>query len=502
MSYNNAIPRVLVIDDNRDIHTDFRKILCRSDDFDEEFEQMEALFDDAAPSAAPVRAIEIDSAYQGQEGFEMVKQALADGRPYSLAFIDVRMPPGWDGIETTGKIWEVDPEIQVVVCSAYSDYSWQDIVNQLEHSDRFLVLKKPFESIEVRQLVAALHQRWYDARSDVLTGLVNRRAFMDHFHRQEQACEEAKIPLSCVMIDMDFFKRVNDNHGHTAGDEVLRAVAEALVKHSRQGDLVARYGGEEMCVLLKNADEEAAASWANRVRESIAVSPIKTSDKPIYITASFGVAELKSINGEETSPELAMERADLALRTAKDLGRNQVVKHSSIAGGKLLASDTNRMKVFKGIKAAEVMHPTCLIDRDATLKDAAESLMSHNLTSAPVIDGDGQVIGLLTERDLLESFSGVSSESMAAHKIMQSSVVCYPENTSLQEIFDFLVRVAIPQVVIVRDGRPQGMIARTTLLKWLCSVGFASKESQQATPPTLPLIEPTGDVDMPSTTES
>ncbi|PYK57611.1 MAG: hypothetical protein DME21_16920, partial [Verrucomicrobia bacterium] len=128
--------RILVIDDNRAIHDDFRKILCPPDLTDGNLESFEkALFGEMKEVPSRVR-FDIDSAYQGQEGLEMARQALAAGKPYATAFIDVRMPPGWDGVETVEEIWKVDPDLQVVICSAYSDYSWNDLLASVGHSDR------------------------------------------------------------------------------------------------------------------------------------------------------------------------------------------------------------------------------------------------------------------------------------------------------------------------------------------------------------------------------
>ncbi|MES2475515.1 MAG: response regulator [Verrucomicrobiota bacterium] len=102
----------------------------------------------------------LDFASQGQEALEMVTTALQSGAPYSLVFMDVRMPPGWDGIETTTRLWKVDPDVQVVICTAYSDYSWDQIISQLGRTDRLLILKKPFDTIEVEQIAHALTTKW------------------------------------------------------------------------------------------------------------------------------------------------------------------------------------------------------------------------------------------------------------------------------------------------------------------------------------------------------
>lgn len=467
----NSNPRILIIDDNPEIHRDFRKVLCRNLSSDNELDELEALFgDEPVDPRSRAPEIQVDSAHQGQEGIDMVRAALEEGRPYSLAFIDVRMPPGLDGIQTTKKIWELDPEIQVVVCSAYSDYSWQDIIHELTHTSRFLVLKKPFESIEVRQLAATLHQRWEDSRYDLLTGLVNRRAYMDHFQLQKKNSFENKTPLSCIMIDLDYFKRVNDDHGHAAGDDVLRSVSQILIDNSRPGDIVCRYGGEELCVLLKNADEAHAIEWADRVRQKIATTAVATVDgDPIHVSSSFGVYQLENNEIECAS---ALEFADTALRAAKSMGRNRVVAYSVISEGELQANVEPCLASLEGITASSVMNPIPSIPQNATIQECAQQLMKHCISSAPVVSSDGKVIGQLTECDLLKSFTDESSESLAALDVMNSSVVCYPESTPLHEIFRFLIRVAIPHVVVVRDNCPTGVIARSTLLSWLYAESF------------------------------
>ena len=149
--------RILVIDDNRAIHDDFRKILCAPrggiDLAEAEF------FHDPAPIPAQPE-FEIDSAFQGEEGVAAVSRALAQGRPYAMAFVDVRMPPGIDGIETVELLWQLCPELQVVICTAHSDYSWEEMVSYLEHRDRLVILKKPFASVEALQLACTLCEKW------------------------------------------------------------------------------------------------------------------------------------------------------------------------------------------------------------------------------------------------------------------------------------------------------------------------------------------------------
>jgi len=151
--------RVLVVDDNLAIHEDFRKILSRDAATEAALDATgKALF--GGPAVVRQIQFEVDSADQGQEGVRLVKKALAAGRPYAVAFVDVRMPPGWDGVETTQKMWELDPSLQVVLCTAYSDYSWDEIFEKLGHSDGLLILKKPFDAVEAFQLAHALTEKW------------------------------------------------------------------------------------------------------------------------------------------------------------------------------------------------------------------------------------------------------------------------------------------------------------------------------------------------------
>ena len=154
--------RVLVIDDNEAIHSDFRKVLGAVG-VDELAQEEAILFDEPAEADVGVR-FDVESALQGQEGYEMVRRAVTEGRPYYVAFVDMRMPPGWDGVETIRRLWEADPVLQVVICTAYSDYSWEQIISRLGNTDRLLFLRKPFDDVEVMQLASALTQKWLVTR--------------------------------------------------------------------------------------------------------------------------------------------------------------------------------------------------------------------------------------------------------------------------------------------------------------------------------------------------
>ncbi len=151
--------RILVVDDNASIHQDFRRLLQSTEDADLDFAERDLFGTSGGPLSdreSDVERYEIDSAYQGADALDLVKASVEEGRPYRLAFVDIRMPPGWDGVQTIEQLWNVDPQLEVVICTAYSDYSWRQIVTRLGKTDQFLVLKKPFDAIEIRQLARSL----------------------------------------------------------------------------------------------------------------------------------------------------------------------------------------------------------------------------------------------------------------------------------------------------------------------------------------------------------
>jgi len=217
--------RVLVIDDNRSIHDDFRKILAPAEATAAALAAEEAAVFGPSAKACARAPFEVDAAYQGEEGLSLVKKALAAGRPYAMAFVDVRMPPGWDGVETTRKLWEVDPWLQVVLCTAYSDYSWDKMFALFGPRDDLLILKKPFDAVEALQLAQALTEKWWLRRQvlrkmEELEGRVAERT---------RALQEANRALQAEVME------------HTRAEEQLRlktAFLEAMVNTSALGILV------------------------------------------------------------------------------------------------------------------------------------------------------------------------------------------------------------------------------------------------------------------------
>jgi len=187
--------RILLVDDNQAIHKDFIKILgggsSNAAPVDDTVADARAAFfgTEEPKTSASTACFELQSAYQGEEAYELVQKSIADEQPYAMAFVDIRMPPGWDGVQTIKKLWEVDSELQVVICTAFADYSWDDMMEELGSSDRLLILKKPFDPVEVCQFATALTEKWNVARA------ATRRLQEVHEAEQEARSYSASLEI-------------------------------------------------------------------------------------------------------------------------------------------------------------------------------------------------------------------------------------------------------------------------------------------------------------------
>jgi diguanylate cyclase len=361
--------RVLAIDDTPGIHDDYRKVLCAAarSAAASKVSDMEALLfgvyegSNNAPAATPgAPLIVLDSAMQGREGVEMVAAAVREGKPYSVALVDMRMPPGWDGVQTIRELWKIDPELQVVICTAYSDYTPEQISRELTIDGRVLMLRKPFDATEVRQVVRTLCDKWQarqrnnelerliatrtadfqrTALTDTLTGLPNRALFNDRLEsafRRSRRDPEHKFAV--LFLDADRFKMVNDSLGHEAGDALLLQIAERLTESLRDVDTVsrghaegsvlsgremamaARLGGDEFTIILENLRADAdAARVAQRLLE-VCSKPYELHGHTIHSTFSIGIA---NNTPAYTRSDDVLRDADTAMYHAKREGRGR-----------------------------------------------------------------------------------------------------------------------------------------------------------------------------------
>lgn len=350
--------RLLIVDDNRAIHDDFRKILL-SRDPDDTLRGLEAsLFGDAAPAREPGPVFRVDSAYQGSEALALVQRSLEERQPYSVAFVDMRMPPGWDGLETIERLWSADSRIQVVICSAYSDHDWHDLTARLGRPDKLLVLKKPFDVIEVLQCAHALTSKWRNERElgryvnslekdvsdrterleaankqlrhlathDALTGLPNRALLEDRVSRAIVHAEREQEGFAVCVLDLDRFKLINDSLGHHAGDELLKHVATCLTSAVRSVDTVVRLGGDEFVLLLERSRSRLDTERvAHEILQTLR-APMRIGEHEVHTSASIGIAFYPD---DGVTIESLYSHADAAMYCAKQRGGSGVQYYTS-----------------------------------------------------------------------------------------------------------------------------------------------------------------------------
>ncbi|WP_207866706.1 EAL domain-containing protein [Pseudomonas sp. 58(2021)] len=339
--------RILIVDDTPAIHADFRKILAPETGGEADLSGLEqTLF---GTRQATHLTFQLDSAYQGQEALKLVQHALDEGQPYALAFTDMRMPPGWDGLETIEKLWEVDPNLQIALCTAYSDYSWEAMAERLEFGDQLLILKKPFDTLEIRQMANALTWKWQLAQDaalkmlnleqtiearvhellkvshllqyDSLTGLPNSTLLGDRLSQSLAACRRHDKQLVVMFLGLDRFKRINNALGHPAGDEMLKRVGQQLLACVRESDSVFRYGSDEFVVMLSDIKHpQQTRSIAEKLLSAIR-APQTIVGHDVSVTASLGIS-LYPDDGLEAI-EL-IKKAETAMRSAKENGPNEI----------------------------------------------------------------------------------------------------------------------------------------------------------------------------------
>ncbi|WP_053186891.1 putative bifunctional diguanylate cyclase/phosphodiesterase [Pseudomonas thivervalensis] len=337
--------RILVVDDTPAIHQDFRKILSPSAGSDDSLDDTESLLF-GTPQVSRLQ-FQIDSAYQGEEALELVKRAQAEGQPYALVFADMRMPPGWDGLQTIERLWEADPRLQIALCTAFSDYSWETMSERIEFDDQLLILKKPFDTLEIRQMASAMTWKWQLAQDaarkmrslertieervqellkvshllqyDVLTELPNSMLLGDRLTQAMAQCRRHDKQLAVMFLGLDRFKRINNALGHPVGDEMLKRVARTLATVVRESDSVFRYGSDEFVVVLGDVvDPQQTKGVADKLLAAIS-SPQPIDGHDLSVTASLGISVYPTDGFDAVA---LIKKAETAMRNVKETGPN------------------------------------------------------------------------------------------------------------------------------------------------------------------------------------
>lgn len=271
---------------------------------------------------------EVIVANNGNQAWAMLQKS---NRP-NIAILDWMMP-GIDGVEICSRLRKLNLPNYIYVILLTSKSRREDIVKGLESgADDYII--KPFYHEELKsrlkigqRIVELEHRILKLASTDYLTGLLNRRAFLMRMEREINRCQREESPLGIIIMDIDHFKKVNDNYGHQIGDLVLQEFSATIAACCRVYDFSGRYGGEEFIVCLPGADKWNTLQVAERMRNSIEAQKTFIPDKDDYIstTASFGITSM-SLGYPKNADELIKE-ADDALYRAKRQGRNQVVMY-------------------------------------------------------------------------------------------------------------------------------------------------------------------------------
>jgi diguanylate cyclase (GGDEF)-like protein len=338
---SNAI-RVLVADDEAGIRESYREILgvaAPSEGASQLSDLRARLFGAARrPAAVPREEFDLVCCASAEEAVEVVTRAVRDGEPFDVVFLDMRMPPGRDGVWAAAAIRELDPQVDIVIATAYSDVNPEEISQRVPPMGSLFYLQKPFHVHEVRQLASALGRRRKAEEQirqlaffDQVTGLPNRALFREQLARALDQAQRREQPVAVLFLDLDNFKRVNDTLGHSTGDLLLREVAKRLLLNLRTGDAIAygrpyreqevlaRLGGDEFTVLLPGLRQPRDAGLvAQRLLDALA-EPIAFGGHEVTISASIGVAVSPR---DGTDPDDLLKAADMAMYFAKREGRN------------------------------------------------------------------------------------------------------------------------------------------------------------------------------------
>ena len=418
----------------------------------------------------------IRTASDGNQALQMILQECPD------VLISDWILPDFDGSELCRRVRQLHkrkllPHYTYIILLT-PPMKKRHFLEGLEAGADYLVEQKKEDvedlHVEIRaRLKAALRTRKlendleYAAKYDAMTKLLNRVTFYDSAKIIWDRSIKNKFPLSLIMLDCDFFKRVNDIHGHLAGDCVLREIAATLKNFTRNSDLICRYGGEEFCVLLPGCNEKTAWNWAERIRKQFEKFPVKYVSLEIAITVSFGVAERMD---DTFQFDNLVEKADQALLFAKEAGRNR-----SVCFSETIAEDTEYSQelrtvhnLFEGIHARDIMIPiTLTVDSEETVSNVADFFLQTQIESLPVVDKKGHFCGMISEKVFISLIGNKSRWNEPISDLVTPNIIGYPVETPLRVIFDFLCRVSVRQVIIVEGNRPVGLVSRNHLLRWM-----------------------------------
>ncbi len=426
------------------------------------------LVDDSAEDLRLMQAV-LATDYQTRtaSNTEDALRLIAESPPH-FVICDIEMP-GSTGLEFCQRVRETHTDHFIHVTLASVNTSPRRL-NECLQVGADLFLPKPFAPDDLKACLLSGHRlhdlytRLQDAaHTDPLTGLPTRHRFDEEAKREFERAQRHGLKLSCAVLDADFFKKVNDVHGHAAGDAVLREIARIIHEALRASDIPCRFGGEEFCVLLPETGSVGAKQWADRVRQSIESVCVKFNELELKVTASIGVAELA--DGCRGPADL-FHQADEALLAAKQSGRNRVVTYRDVIASEEFNVADAQQEAFWSLPAGKIMSTiVATLSPEDTISDATTLLLRFRINAAPVVDLDGKLLGIVSEKDAMSRMTKPEDWNTPVSEAMNAHVISYEESTPIHSIHAFLCRAGIRRVVILRDEKPIGIIGRATILR-------------------------------------
>ncbi|WKE67432.1 EAL domain-containing protein [Gallaecimonas kandeliae] len=319
--------RILIVDDNPDVHQDFSAAFANEQ------------------SLWPSPPFELDAASHGQQALAMLQRALDEDRPYAVAFIDLRLPPGWDGLETIRRLWQCDQRLQVVLCITSLDARWSDIARYLERPDRLLILRKPFDAIEAHQMACTLAAKWQmteDSLSrihsleqavedrakelvemshllqhDPLTDLPNSSLIPDRLSQAIATARRHRKQLAVVFAGLDRFDRISHALGSATSNELLKLIAQQLQGTIRRSDSLFRVGSDVFVLLLTDVSHPKQTTVIAEKLLKAFREPQDVAGHSLSVTASLGIS-IYPDDGEEV--DVLLKKSEVAMHSAKVQG--------------------------------------------------------------------------------------------------------------------------------------------------------------------------------------
>ncbi len=404
--------RILVIDDNRDIHSDYRKVLCgRRQQRSALAIGASLLFGETEQARDPSLAFQMDSAFQGEEGRDKALAAVEAGEPYAVAFVDMRMPPGWDGLRTVRELWKCDPNLEIVVCTAYSDRSWSDFVREFGETPNLIILKKPFDPVEVLQMASCLCQKWALARK-----LEARLTGLEHLNR-----ESASELYQALKSRSDLMANIS----HELLTPLNQIMGFATILEDTDLDEEQRTFITEVCNSSTRllALVQDVLAYNNLIRDNLSINKVQ------FDLRTFLQETMLAYQSVATGKAMALEASVAANLPALIEADRAKIRHvlDKLIDNALKFSDSGVVRVEAEIDSGD---PSMLA---ITVSDQGPGIapdLAHKLANSAFMQGDGSStrihggvgVGLTLSRKLVQAMGGRLSISNNGGAVIRFTV--------------------------------------------------------------------------------